>query len=121
MTGIIEWIKTALFQEHGRTSSAEELQAVFKTRYRNFRALLTANNNALQAMAELELALQSGQTFSMAFVRERTTAVMVNVYKMIRHLEEMSGGRYRKLDKVIETINSEIDTIIEAVPSVHGG
>lgn len=121
MNSIIEWVKTALFPGRKHTASPEELQAAFKSRYRHFRALLTANNNALQAMAELELKLQSGQTFSMPFIRSRTTAVSVNVFKMIRHLEDMSDGRYKKLEKILENINSTIHTTLEEVRPVRGG
>jgi pyruvate,water dikinase len=121
MTAIVEWIK-AVFSPGRRTiDSPEELQDAFKARYRSFRALLTANNNALDAMADLELALQSGQTFSMAFVRARTTAIMVNVYKMVQHLEEMSDGRYHRLKKVHEKIGFHVNAILEEVPPVQNG
>ena len=43
------------------TLSTEELQTLFKNKYRCFRELLTANNNALEAMAELETALRDGR------------------------------------------------------------
>ena len=39
------------------------LQESFRSRYRNFRALLTANNNALELMAEMEQALDPGTAF----------------------------------------------------------
>ena len=121
MAGIIHWIKTTFFPGNRPRLSPEELQAAFKARYRNFRALLTANNNALEAMAEMEQALQTGQTYGMAFVRAHSTAVMVNVYKMIQHLTEMSDGRYHQLATIFEHIKDRLDTILEKVPPAHGG
>ncbi|MEA3547985.1 MAG: PEP/pyruvate-binding domain-containing protein [Thermodesulfobacteriota bacterium] len=121
MAGTIDWIKTILFPGKSIILSPEELQSSFKARYGNFRALLTANNNALEAMAEMEQALQSGQTFSMAFIRSRSTAVMINVYKMIHHLREMSEGRYQRLETAFEKISAQVDAILEEVPRVQSG
>ncbi len=75
------------------TLSTQELQALFKTKYRSFRELLTANNNALEAMAELETALRDGRTFSMSFIRSKSTVVTVNIYKMVMNLRRMADGR----------------------------
>ncbi|MEA2115265.1 MAG: PEP/pyruvate-binding domain-containing protein, partial [Thermodesulfobacteriota bacterium] len=121
MAGIIDWIKKTFSAGTGTRLSPEELQAAFRTRYVNFRALLTANNNALEAMAEMEQALQSGQTFSMAFVRSRSTRVLVNVYKMIRHMIEMSDGRYHQLEPLYEKISGQVDGVINKMPRVHSG
>ena len=121
MARIIDWIKTTFFGGSDTRLSPEELQAAFRTRYVNFRALLTANNNALEAMAEMEQALQSGQTFSMAFVRSRSTRVLVNVYKMIQHMIEMSDGRYHQLEPLYEKLSTQVDGVINKVPRIHSG
>jgi len=121
VAAIIDWIKRTFFAGTDPKLSPEELQASFKTRYINFRALLTANNNALEAMAEMEQTLQSGQTFSMAFVRSRSTQVLVNVYKMIQHMIEMSDGRYHQLEPLYEKISSQVDGVINKMPRLHSG
>jgi len=121
MTRIIDWIKKTFSAGTDTRLSPEELQAAFRTRYVNFRALLTANNNALEAMAEMEQALQSGQTFSMAFVRSRSTRVLVNVYKMIQHMNEMSDGQYHQLEPLYEKISAQVDGVINKMPRVHSG
>jgi len=121
MAGIIDWIRTTFFAGTDTRLSPEELQAAFRARYVNFRALLTANNNALEAMAEMEQALHSGQTFSMAFVRSRSTRVLVNVYKMIQHMLEMSDGQYRQLEPLYEKISAQVDGVINKMPRVHSG
>ena len=99
----------------------ESLTASFNKRYRHFRSLLTANNNALQAMAELEKLYYSGESYRMSQVRSKITAILVNVYKMIRNLREMSSGKYSELESRFEIISDEIDTIVEGKKSPEPG
>ena len=105
--------KIFIFQLIFPINQRKNCRPVFKKRYRNFRALLTANNNTLETMAEMEQVLQAGRSYSMAFVRSRSTAVMVNVYKMVRHLIEMSDGRYHELEKSFEKIKSQVEAAID--------
>ena len=95
------------------TLSTEELQTLFKTKYRCFRELLTANNNALEAMAELETALRDGRTFSMTFIRSKSTVVTVNIYKMVQNLRKLADGGYVNLETSFNRIQKQIDAIID--------
>lgn len=106
-------IKDLLGITHVPTLSTEELQTLFKTKYRCFRELLTANNNALEAMAELETALRDGRTFSMTFIRSKSTVVTVNIYKMVQNLRRMADGRYENLETSFARIEERIDAIID--------
>lgn len=101
--------------------SPEELRTAFRKRYSNFRGLLTANNNALQAMAELEKVYYSGESYRMAFIRSKITTILVNVFKMIRNLLEMSEGRYKELETIFERISNDLDAIIEYKPELRQG
>jgi pyruvate,water dikinase len=103
------------------TLSPEELRIAFRRRYSSFRALLTANNNALQAMAELEKIYYGGESYRMAVIRSKVTAILVNVYKMIRSLLEMSEGRYKILETIFERIGNDLDAIIEKKTEFHQG
>jgi len=69
-------------------------QCLFTAHYRGFRDLLSANNHALEAIAEMEQALRDGRTLSMTFIRAKCTAVAVNVYKIVDNLNKISDGRY---------------------------
>ncbi|MDO9602767.1 MAG: hypothetical protein Q7J02_10640, partial [Rhodocyclaceae bacterium] len=97
-----------LFQPRPRLG-AEEIQSAFLEQFRNFRALLTANNNALELMSSAENMLQSGKPFGMAFVRGELTALTVNVYKMVHSLTVLSDGRYRDLHDRFTSITDEIE------------
>ncbi|MBM9613199.1 pyruvate, water dikinase [Desulfobulbus rhabdoformis] len=106
-------IKTLLGISTAPTLTAEELQHLFTTKYRCFRELLTANNNALEAMADLEAALHDGRTFSMGFVRSKSTVVTVNIYKMVQNLRRLADGGYANLDQSFTRIQQRIDAIID--------
>ncbi|MBM9510956.1 PEP/pyruvate-binding domain-containing protein [Desulfogranum marinum] len=92
--------------------SLEELQRLFTEKYCNFRELLTANNNALEAMAQMENALHDGRAFSMAFIRSNATVISVNIYKMIQCLVTMADGRYGMLEERFADIQQQLDNII---------
>ena len=98
----------------------EAIQSAFREHYRNFRALLTANNNALELMSSVEDMLRSGKPFGMAFVRGDLTALTVNVYKMVRSLIALSDGRYQNLDDRFKIITDQIETILSRQPEVSG-
>lgn len=99
---------------------AEEIQSAFLEQFRNFRALLTANNNALELMSTVEDMLHSGKPFGMAFVRGELTALTVNVYKMVHSLSVLSDGRYRDLHDRFTIITDQIEAILSRQPEVAG-
>lgn len=113
MRKIFTFLKQSLFSESQPTLSPEEHRAAFTKRYTQFRSLLTANNNALQAMAELEKMYYSGESYRMAFVRSKISAILVNVYKMVRNIIDMSDGKYRELQVIFERISEDLNEIVE--------
>ncbi len=99
----------------------EELRAIFARRYLLFRRLLTANNNALQAMAELEKLYHGQSPYRMADIHHRITTIQINVYRMVTNLLEMADGRYARLEKIVEHITAELDTLLQQQPPpLHG-
>lgn len=78
-------------------SDPETLRATFRARYHSFRLLLTANTRALEAMSELERASRADRPFGMSFIRANLTSVSVNVFRIIKHLEELAPGKYKAL------------------------
>ena len=90
------------FSLSGPSADPEVLEEFFRSHYRGFRALLTANNSALDLMAGMERALTRGRPFGMAFVRGQCTALTVNVYKMIQNLQQISDGKYQGLTPAFE-------------------
>lgn len=72
-------------------------------------------------MAELEKLYYSGESYRMAVIRSKITAILVNVYKMIRNLREMSGGRYAELERKFEGISKQLGTIVDSIPRHKDG
>ncbi len=98
----------------------EEAKSAIRERYRNFRALLTANNNALELMSVAEEMLHSGKPFGMTFVRGDVTALTVNVYKMVQNLLALSDGRYKELEERFRVITGHVEAILSHQPEVSG-
>lgn len=86
----------------------EQIQAEFKKRYHQFKLLLTANKKALELMSEMEEALHGRRTFGMAFIRAHSTAVSVNVYKIVEHINAIAPGKYAALHDRIKDIQRRI-------------
>ncbi len=93
-------------------ADVEELRMAFKERYHSFKLLLTANNKALEIMADIERALGSRQVFGMSFVRASCTAVSVNVFNMIKNIEKLAPGKYAQLNVRFSEIQQKIDGLV---------
>ncbi len=121
MQRIVSFFRNIFSPVQEQLLSPEELRDAFRKRYANFRSLLTANNNALQAMAELEKIYYGSKGYRMAVVRSKITTILVNVYKMISHLLAMSEGKYKELETVFERISQDIENIVERRPVLQKG
>ena len=72
-------------------------------------------------MADLEKIYYGGESYRMAVIRSKITTILVNVYKMVRSILAMSSGRYGELEKIFDTIGSNLEQIIEKKPSLRQG
>lgn len=84
-----------------------------KLRFREFKYLLRANNEVLAIIAEIEQQLAEGGQVGLDFLRSRYIAASAKVYKMIRHLNYISAGRYPLLEEAFHRIRADIDQILE--------
>jgi pyruvate, water dikinase len=91
------------------SANIEELRTAFRDRYHNFKVLLAANNKALEIMAEIEEALRGGRPFGMSFVRANCTAVSVNVFRIVKNLDQLAPGKYRDLFDRFKEIQDRIN------------
>ncbi len=112
MARLLQRLKTLFSAEPAPAVSLEELRAVFKAKYHAFKLLLAANNNALQLMTDMEAARSGSYSFGMTFVRSHATAVCVNVYSIIKYLNELSGRRYQALEGVFAGIEKRIGEVL---------
>jgi pyruvate,water dikinase len=110
MLGLLEKILSD--RKRRKTIDVEALRIDFRARYHNFKLLLNANNRALEMMGAIEKALQGEAPFGMPFVRANTTATSVEVYRMIRNLEELKPGKYLALYDSFHNIEHQIDQVL---------
>ena len=87
---------------------AEALRTAFQTRYHNFKLLLSANNKALQIMSELEEVRKGDRPFGMSFIRANCTAVSVNVFRMVKCMEQLAPRKYLGPERQLQ-VHSEQD------------
>jgi|YNPNPStandDraft_1061719.scaffolds.fasta_scaffold00348_16 pyruvate,water dikinase len=112
LSGLLRKILPAARGEPRTAASAEGLRTAFKERYHNFKLLLSANNKALEIMSEMEEALRGTRPFGMSFVRANSTAVLVNVFRMIKYLDELAPGSYAGLHPRFREIQGEINRLL---------
>ncbi|MHC1727144.1 MAG: PEP/pyruvate-binding domain-containing protein [Syntrophobacteraceae bacterium] len=93
-------------------SDVEALRTAFKTRYHNFRLLLGANNKTLQIMSEIEEAQKGERPFGMSFIRAHCTAVSVNVFRIIKSMDQLAPGKYPDLSDRFKAIQNSITEIL---------
>ena len=104
----------SIFSKRGiaKSVNVEELRADFKARYHQFKLLLNANNKALEIMSEMEEALRGAWPFGMSFVRSTSTKVSTSVFQIVRHLNELSPGKYEALYGRFKEIQKSINPFV---------
>ncbi|MDL2285872.1 pyruvate, water dikinase [Desulfococcaceae bacterium OttesenSCG-928-F15] len=100
-------------------AAVEELRLTFKSRYYSFKLLLSANNKVLEEMADIERALQGNEPFSMSFVQSHCTAISVNVFQMIKNMENIAPGKYSALLTRFSVIQERIDALLSAKKQIE--
>jgi pyruvate,water dikinase len=85
-----------------------------KLKFKDFTYLLRANNEVLELIAEIQTRLDQGLAVGLDFLRSRYIAASAKVFKMIRHLNQISGGKYRDLGPAFDQIRLKIDDALSA-------
>jgi len=75
---------------------------------KRFSDILDSNNTALLEIAQLQQSLQSKESIPIPFIVKKITNILVETYKMVRNLNELSDGRYSNLFRVYERVASNI-------------
>jgi pyruvate,water dikinase len=101
--------------------ASNAVSASFKTKYWNFKSLLSINNTILKIMSEMELALQGNKKFGMEFIRANCISISVNIYKLIEKINDISDNRYETLYHAFADIQYKINQIIEKKKEADDG
>lgn len=90
----------------------EKLRLDFKERYAYFKQLISANNKAIEIMADIEKTLKGERPFGMSFVRSSATTVSANVFQMVNKIQQLAPGKYSELTPRYDYIENEINRIL---------
>lgn len=103
------------FFSAGKTEAGADvaqLRLVFRERYAHFKQLISANNKALEIMADIEGALEGDRPFGMSLVRSCVTTVSVNVFQMVDNLQRLAPDKYEALTPRFNAISRQIESLL---------
>ena len=118
--GIFPRIFNKLFmkKQEKEAINVEQLRVEFKERYHSFKLLLSANSKSLEIMADIEKALGGSRPFGMSFIRSNCTSISVNVFRMIRKIDSLAPGKYKKLYERFDHIQQSIEHLLTQKRSI---
>ncbi|MEW6443509.1 MAG: PEP/pyruvate-binding domain-containing protein [bacterium] len=99
--------------------SQEQAMHELRWRYYSFKELLNANNDALQIIADLENKLLNPEFLTLSTTRARCTQIAIEVFKIIRNLQVITGKEQPVLMAAFERICLEIENEIAQSPMTH--
>ncbi len=83
--------------------------AAFRLKYERFRELLSLNDATLQLYADLEDLLASSEAFALDSILQRSRKASLDVFVMVKNLNQIAGGRYHELYDAMQRISGELD------------
>ncbi|MCJ2165579.1 PEP/pyruvate-binding domain-containing protein [Pseudodesulfovibrio sp. S3] len=107
-------LKTLFNFIHRNPDEKDETAELFLAKSENFRLLLSANNEALELMAEMTGEAQSDQVFGISHVRAQSLKVASGVRQMIERLCLMAPGKYEALRNVFNNVVQSMDEAFES-------
>lgn len=109
----------AFWQGSSRTQKQLEAPDAFRRRYALFQELLASNAENLDLIADVEEKLRGESLFGMSYVRSIAVRSMFHAHRMVKALQELSGGKYSALFQVLEGIREKLRKELEAERSLQ--
>ncbi|MGQ9857743.1 MAG: PEP/pyruvate-binding domain-containing protein [Thermodesulfobacteriota bacterium] len=91
-----------------KTLSQQGAEDVFRRKYTLFQELLASNAENLDLMADMEEKLKGDTIFGTMYVRSAAARAVFHTHRMVRALEDLSGGSYSALWRALEELSSRI-------------
>jgi len=114
---LLDRIKS-LFQPKRKTKlSRDDIQAIFRTKYVNFKILLDSNSELLKIISEIEEKLRGETVFGMSFIRSQTLRALFHAGRMIRSFESLSSRSSSTLSATLDQIYQNIQQEQEIQPT----
>ncbi|MDA8138939.1 MAG: PEP-utilizing enzyme [Desulfobacteraceae bacterium] len=97
------------FFSKGRLKSRiSDDETVFQRKYRSFKALLAANNKALELIADLEHHFYQDKPFTLDHIVSRTEALIAEVFTVVEDLNALANAKYAELFDIAEQIGVRV-------------
>jgi pyruvate,water dikinase len=96
---------------------AEGSRERFLKKYEAYRRLVTANNAALEVLADLQSKAGGEYLFDAKYLRDATSAALARGREVVEALDELSGGRERRLRGAFSAVEAKLARVAE--PAVH--
>ena len=110
-------IKSLFQPKRKKKLSRDDIQAIFRTKYVNFKILLDSNSELLKIISEIEEKLRGETIFGMSFIRSQTLRALFHAGRMIRSYESLSGRPSSALSAILEQIHQIIQQEQEIQPA----
>ena len=108
---MFKFLRRFLKEELDETSRLQE-------QFGHFRRLLTANNQALEIMADMEEKLSGEFLFDTGYLETQADRLVTSVSGMVGELDLLTEGRYAELTAICRGLAQEISRELAAVPSI---
>lgn len=91
-----------------RGAENDQLLSLFKLRYREFRDLLSANNELLEAIADLETLARGDKPFGLNLLRNKAIEAYASTRRMVESLQVISDQRYPGLQDALAAVEPRL-------------
>lgn len=98
-------------ENYADTENSDPATQEFKTKYWNFKNLLTINQKILEIMSEMEQTLTGNKVYGYSFLRKNITELSVAMFRVITLLDRIAPGKYSTLLNKFEKIHTSLDNI----------
>ncbi len=96
-----------------RLQQKDAARETIKTKYLSFQKLLSANNQVLETMADMEEKLSGEYLFDIHYIKTNTRLISQGVLTILENLNVLSKGKYSLLFGIHHEINQKVEEILE--------
>jgi pyruvate,water dikinase len=91
--------------------NTNEMNALFRFKYAQFKELLVANSELLSALSDMDEKLKGEQVFGISYINNQIKKSLKYAFQMVKCLNVMSSAKHRELYAALEQINNHIQEI----------
>jgi pyruvate,water dikinase len=96
-------------------------QATFRLMYERFREILALNDSTLELIADIEDLLGRGRQFSLGAFAPRIRKAAMNVFVMVKNLNQIAPGRHQSLYEALQKLDDLIEIEVDPIKKLGYG